>query len=198
MSAALDLGLFVPFEWICQLFDKRHRDRLAVYPITVWPACPGHQECSKEHVKHREMHCKVLVNRFFISSMMPVVKLRRGENIAPIAHVKAQVCVDKDRIERHKPDVRIERIAIESHDEGWNVNGAPGYGKVKDMQAVPSHPVHYFGRVVYCVKLPEPRYLMECTVNPVLDDIREEHNLNELQYRGLRADGSLERGDFGP
>ena len=39
---------------------------------------------------------------------------------------------------------------------------------------------------------------MEGAVNPVLDDIREEHNLKELHDSGLRADGGLERGDFGP
>ena len=128
MSATLDLGLFVPFEWIGQLFDKRHRDRLAVYPVARGPARPGHQKCSKEHVKHREVYGEVLVNRFFIGSVMPVVKLRRGENIAPFAHVKAQVCVDEDGIERHKPDVSVERIGIEAHDERWNVNRAPGDG----------------------------------------------------------------------
>ena len=66
------------------------------------------------------------------------------------------------------------------------------------MQTVPGHPVHHFRRVVHGVELPEPRYLMECAMNPVLDDISEEHYLKELHDSGLRADGGLERGDFSP
>lgn len=65
------------------------------------------------------------------------------------------------------------------------------------MQTVPCHRVHHFATVMYSVELPEPQDSMEHSVNPVLDDIREEHNIKVLQYGGLLANHGLEHRDFG-
>ena len=97
MLTALALRLLVLFECICELFDKRRQNRFAVYPVARGPARPGHQECSKEHVKHREVYGGVLVDCFFFGSMVLVMKLRCTENIAPFAHIEAQICMDEDR-----------------------------------------------------------------------------------------------------
>ena len=74
-------SIFVWLERIKQLFPETFGDRVTADTVSFRPAITGHVKRSEDHIDYGEMNRKVLIDRFFLNAVMPVVKTRGRDDV---------------------------------------------------------------------------------------------------------------------
>jgi hypothetical protein len=136
------------------------------------------------------VHREVDVDR--LDRVVPVVVLRRGEEVPDRAEAPAHVGVDQHGLERHEEHVGEDRPRGEAQHVERHEREAAGHHDVHQVQAGAGQPVHLPARVVDRVEPPEPGHLVEEPVHRVLGEIGDDQHLDELQRQRLRGHRGLE------
>ena len=106
--------------------------------------------------------------------------------------------MDEHREERHEDQVRVDGRRCEPEDVERYEREPAGDDDVDQVQARAGQPVERLRRVVDGVEPPEPRHPVEGAVDPVLGEVGDEHDLDDLEHQRLRRDRVLEPRPGGP
>src|SRR5688572_25049382 len=117
------------------------------------------------------MNSKIPVEKALLVRVVPMMKLRCGEQLPNRAVFKPQIRVDKGRMNAYKNDVSKERAFGEPQDIDRHICDATGQDDIDEMQSRAGEPVHCLGRMMNSVKSPEQWYGMKGSVNPILNQI---------------------------
>ncbi len=134
------------------------------------------------------MDCEVLVHGFAIGAVVPVMKLRRGHHPAQQTEVESNVGMDERGLNAYERHIRDERRLCEAEHVNRHVGEPASDGDVHQMQPRSGKPVHHVCRVMDPMEAPEHRHLMKCAMHPVLHEVGEHQDLDELDDERLTGD----------
>lgn len=126
------------------------------------------------------MHGVVGVDVVGILGVMPMVKLRGGEDVTEGTEVDPEIGVNRDRLHPDQDDVGIEGRLGEAANIERNHDHRARDEDFHEMGARPREPIHGVARVVNGMELPKHDRLVMCAVGPVLEEIGEEDCDQEL------------------
>ena len=66
--------------------------------------------CAKYHVDNREISGIVLIDRFLVCRVMPVMEVGRGENVTQGPKRNAGIGVDEQSLDAYPDDVGVNRV----------------------------------------------------------------------------------------
>ena len=95
-----------------------------------------------------------------------------------------EVRMDNSRIQVHHQDVRVHRALSETEHVHRNHGRAPQHKNLEEVHPRTSHPIHALRGMMNRVEFPEPRNPMERPMHPVLHEIGEQHDRQELHQPG--------------
>ena len=120
------------------------------------------------------------------------MKARRDHQPVERAEAEPHVGVDEDGEKRDEDEVRVDRRRREAEHVERHEREPTRDHDIDQVQARPGQPVERLGRVVDRVQAPEPGHAVKRPMHPVLGEVRDEHDLEELQGQRLGRDGVLE------
>ena len=141
----------------------------------------------------REVEAEIHVNRLGLDAVMPVMVARGDDDFAEVLERGAEVGVDEGGVEIHVENVELQRGRFVAHDVHGDDGGAAQDDDLEEVHARASHPVHDLRGVMHGVEIPEERDAVERAMDPVLHEVGEDHDLDELERDGLAGDGGCGR-----
>ena len=109
-----------------------------------------------------------------------MVETRRHQQLVDHRQTPAQVRMDEGRVEIHHQDVGVHHGGGEPEGEHRDDRQRAEDENLEEVHARSGHPIHALSRMMDGMEVPEPGYSMESAVHPVLDEVRQEHDRNQL------------------
>jgi hypothetical protein len=185
-------GRFLFDEGIEELFEITARDGVAFDAITGGPLAGGEVVGAEKAIEEGEVDGEVDVDGFFFDTVVPVVESGHGEEFAETIEFPSHIRVQQSGVDVHDQDVHADGHFGEAEDHHGDDGGAAEDEDLDEVHSGGGHPVHGFGGVMDGVEAPQKWDAVEEAVNPVLHEIGEEHELEQLEDEGLRGDGVAE------
>ena len=133
---------------------------------------------------NREVH----VDCFFFNAVVPMVKARCDQKFFDPGEAPAEIGVDKCRVHVDHKDVGVHRIVGEAKDKHRDNRRSAEENDFQEVHPGARHPIHALGGVVDGVEAPEAREAVEGAMDPVLDEVRKEHDRDKLNEKRQAAD----------
>ena len=174
-------GSIADSERIDELANVTRRHGRAIrQTVRCRPAIAWQVKGPEQPIQERQVDRKVLVDRFPLGPVMPVMELRRGQDPAQRPEPEADVRVDERRLNAHERHIGEERRLGEPEQLDRHVGQAASDRDVHQMQTRSGQPVHDVGRMMNAMKAPEDGHPVKRAVHPVLHEVGEKQDGDEL------------------
>src|ERR1043166_3544593 len=152
---------------------------------------------SENPVQHRQMHREILVHRFPLRAVMPMMKRGRRQYRTQPPELPPDVCVNERRLNHHPRHIREHRALGESQNVDRDITDRARHHRIHQMQPRSGEPIHHLHRMMNRVKAPQKRDHVKRAMHPILRQIRkhkdQEKLRDERQRRDVRRHPSIAR-----
>ncbi len=156
-------------QWPSQLGKVPLRRRF-VRPIGRGHPPDGQAQRAERQVNPGELSSEVAVVRQRVGGMVPMVKLRCGDQPSQRAEADPYVGVNENRLQGDKNEVAPECSAGETECDKREDDARTLESLVDRVEAGSSEPIEPLARMMNSVEAPEPRHSVRCPVSPVAAD----------------------------
>src|ERR1700730_15086471 len=191
-SAGLAFGRENATEWMEQLRRVGRRNWL-VKPVFAGHPAARHVQSSKQDIKQRQLTGKVFVAGFRVPAVVPMMKLRRGEQPPERPKIDAHVGVNQHRLPSVQYHVRADGSVGEAERKYRQQRKSLRYNLIQRMDAGGGKPVEFLDAVVDRMEPPQPGYRVKRAMGEVEPDVGKDYDLEEWDPIRLPRGGGPHR-----
>lgn len=135
---------------------------------------------TEESIEQREVDGEIDVDGFLVGPVVPVVKLRRDEQLVDERQSPANIGVNQGGADVGQQDVDLDGQWGESESSYRNRGDGADEQYFHKVHTRTGHPIHALSGMMDSMEIPEPRDTVEGAVCPVLEKIRRKHDDRDL------------------
>ena len=148
----------------------------------------GHVIGAEHPVIQREMNGEIDVDRGAFVPVVPMVKAWCHQEPLHGFQVPADIGMHEGRVEINDQNIGLYRRGIEAKGQHRHGGESAQGGDFQKMHPGAGKPVHAFCRMVHGMKPPQERDLVKRAMQPILGEVGNDHDDNDLHRKGQGRD----------